>query len=78
MRRGRLLRRRYYSRSNDTELDRQGRILIPAEMREKVGLNGQVVIAGGHECLEVWPADRWKEEVEDADETLPEDQEPVD
>ncbi len=55
---GRQARREFYAQSFDTELDRQGRILVPARFREKAGLNGAVVIAGRMECLEIWSPER--------------------
>ena len=61
---GRRLRRGFFARSGDAELDRQGRILIPAQRRETAQLNGAVIINGRRECLEVWSHDRWEKELE--------------
>jgi MraZ protein len=60
---GRRLRRGFFARSWDAELDGQGRILIPAQLRETARLNGSVVINGRRECLEVWNSDRWRAEL---------------
>ena len=65
-RNGRRSRRRFDAQSFDTELDRQGRILIPAMFRQLAGLNGGVVIAGRRECLEIWNAERWERELQEA------------
>jgi MraZ protein len=62
---GRRLRRGFFAQSWDAELDRQGRILIPAQLREDAQLNGAVVINGRRECLEVWNRDRWEKELEE-------------
>jgi MraZ protein len=51
---GRRARRAFYSESFDTELDRQGRILIPPPLRQSAAVDGTVVIAGRKECLEIW------------------------
>lgn len=51
---GRRARRAFYSESFDTELDRQGRILIPPRLRQLAAVDGTVVIAGRKECLEIW------------------------
>ena len=53
---GRLLRRNFFSAAHDTELDRQGRVLIPANLRTFAGLTGQVVISGAAEAIEIWDA----------------------
>ncbi len=68
-RKGRRLRRRVFGRSWDAELDRQGRILIPAQLREAAQLNGAVIINGRRECLEVWNRDRWEKELEEVEAT---------
>jgi len=60
---GRRLRRGFFARSWDSELDRQGRILIPSALREAAQLNGSVIISGRHECLEVWNRDHWQREI---------------
>jgi MraZ protein len=62
---GRRLRRGFFARSWDADLDRQSRLLIPAPLREAAHLNGAVVISGRRECLEVWNRQRWEQEVAD-------------
>ncbi len=63
---GRRSRRRFDSQSWDTELDRQGRVLIPAKFREAAGLQGPVIIAGRRECLEIWSPEGWRRELQAA------------
>lgn len=60
---GRRLRRGFFARSFDVELDRQGRILIPPHLRTAAGLTGPVVVVGRSECLEIWARDRWEAEL---------------
>ena len=61
--RGRRLRRGFFSRSWDAELDRQGRILIPLPLREKADIYGSVIVLGRQECLEIWNRQRWEIEM---------------
>jgi len=63
---GRRARRRFDAQSWDTELDRQGRILIPAKFRQWAALEGAVLIAGRRECLEIWNPQRWERELQAA------------
>ena len=58
---GRRARRAHYSESFDTELDRQGRILIPPRLRQMAAVNGTVIITGRKECLEIWNPERLEE-----------------
>ena len=41
------------------ELDKQGRILVPATLREFAGLEKDVVLAGVTNRVEIWSKDRW-------------------
>ncbi len=43
------------------ELDKQGRILIPAPLREHAGLSKDVVLVGTLERIEIWDKARWTE-----------------
>ena len=45
----------------ETEVDALGRILIPDFLKDYAGLQGQVVVAGVHNRLEVWAENRWQE-----------------
>jgi transcriptional regulator MraZ len=64
---GRRARRSFDGVAHDTELDRQGRILIPARLREQAGLNGTVVVSGNRECLEIWNPEAYEREMEEAE-----------
>jgi MraZ protein len=55
------LQRRLFSAAADVPLDRQGRILIPQNLRDFGGLGEQVVISGMNEYFEIWSAERWQE-----------------
>lgn len=41
------------------EVDRQGRILIPAKLRAMAGLEKEVVLAGVGSRIEIWDKERW-------------------
>ncbi len=43
------------------EMDRQGRIPIPAKLRDKVGLGREVALVGMGDHLEIWDRERWEE-----------------
>jgi len=55
----RSFRRRLFSGAVDLTPDRQGRILLPPYLREFAGINGEVVIAGMFNYLELWNSDAW-------------------
>jgi len=64
---GRRARRSFDAQAFDAELDRQGRILVPAKLRGQASLNGTVVIIGARECLEIWNPEAWERERERAE-----------
>ena len=43
------------------ELDKQGRILVPAALREFAGLTKDVVLTGNLTRIEVWSKEKWLE-----------------
>lgn len=43
------------------ELDKQGRILVPATLREFAGLDKDVVLTGNLNTIEVWSKAKWNE-----------------
>jgi MraZ protein len=57
----RNLRRLLFSGAADIGLDRQGRILIPQNLREYAELGEQVIIAGLNTHFEIWSRERWRE-----------------
>ena len=56
-----LLRRRYVSAAVECELDRHGRVLVPASLREHAGLSKEVLWAGVGTTIELWSRQRWSD-----------------
>ncbi|MCG8347861.1 MAG: division/cell wall cluster transcriptional repressor MraZ [Chloroflexales bacterium] len=63
----RNLRRMLFANAAEVEVDRQGRILIPQNLREYAGLSEQVIIAGLDTYFELWSRDRWQNVLESLD-----------
>ena len=49
------------------EVDKQGRILLPAHLREFAGLEKDVVLVGVGSRVEIWSKDKWESMNSDAD-----------
>ena len=58
----RRLNRVFFSTAFTTKMDGQGRIAIPAPLREHAGIEDEVVIAGANTYLEIWNKAHWEEE----------------
>jgi MraZ protein len=52
-------RRRVIASAIDIEIDKQGRVLIPAALREDARINTDVVIVGQLESIEIWDREEW-------------------
>lgn len=65
----RRLARSFFGRVRRVETDRQGRILIPPQMREERSITGDTTIVGMGEYLEIWNSDAWHSEQSELDES---------
>ena len=55
----RLFQRQIFGGALEAELDRQGRVLLPAYLREEAGLNDEALVVGARDHAEIWAPDRW-------------------
>jgi MraZ protein len=58
-REAREMKRYVFAGAAVTELDRQGRVLVPPHLAEHAGLGKDVVVAGVHDHIEIWDRGRW-------------------
>jgi MraZ protein len=66
-REARQLRRYLFSAGVEAELDRQGRVTLPAGLMKRVGLTKDVVVAGIGDSLEVWDRRAWEAQLEEVE-----------
>lgn len=57
----RSLIRRLFAEAYEVEFDGQGRVLIPAQLREQAGIEGSAVVTGANNVVEIWSSARWNE-----------------
>ncbi len=57
----RTFQRFIFGTAFDADLDRQGRLVVPAVLREFAGLEGEAVVVGSRDHLELWSPKRWAE-----------------
>lgn len=58
----RRLNRAIFATAFSLYIDGQGRVAIPAPLREYANISEEVVIAGGNSYLEIWDKESWQEE----------------
>ena len=65
---GQKARRKFFGDAQDVAKDLQGRLLIPAPLRGKAGLleKGDVMIVGSGEWFEIWDAETWRKNQDEA------------
>ena len=49
------------SGANEVEPDKQGRVLIPGNLREAAGIAKDVILVGVGSRIEVWSREAWEE-----------------
>ena len=64
---GRRMQRFFFSGAIEAELDRQGRVMIPAALIKHGGLGRDVVVAGVRDHLEIWDSAAWRKELEEVE-----------
>ena len=63
-REGRTIQRHFFSGAAEAELDKQGRIMIPAPLLRYAGLERDVVVAGVDDHVEIWDRETWRRELD--------------
>ncbi len=51
----------FFSGATECEIDKQGRILLPANLREYAKLDKDVVVLGVSNRVEIWSAEEWQQ-----------------
>jgi MraZ protein len=57
-----MLRRMILSNAYQVELDKVGRILVPQNLRQFAGFDGEAIVAGQGEYFEVWTPAEWNKQ----------------
>ena len=57
----RAAKRMFFANSQRVDLDSSGRILIPEKLRQKVGIEKEVVVVGNDDRAEIWPRGGWED-----------------
>jgi len=55
----RRFQRFVFSNATEAQMDKQGRVLLPAYLRQSVGLTDEAVLVGSQDHAEIWAPDRW-------------------
>jgi len=64
---GRRMQRFFFAGATEADLDKQGRVMIPAPLIQHGGLGRNVVIAGMRDHLEIWDSATWRKEMKEVE-----------
>lgn len=71
---GRALRRLLFSGAVALSLDRQGRVLIPAYLRDYAALEEEALIVGMETFVEIWQPESWRHALDGVSSALAEEE----
>jgi MraZ protein len=60
----RVIQRYFFASAADVELDKQGRMMVPAALVRAARLDRDVVVAGVYDHLEIWDRVAWREQLQ--------------
>jgi transcriptional regulator MraZ len=63
----RQMSRYMFAGAAETELDKQGRMMVPPSLLEHAGLGREVVVAGVRDHVEIWDRAAWKMQIDEVE-----------
>src|SRR5437773_2709794 len=66
-RESRVMRRAYFASATVTEMDKQGRVVLPANLAGRCDIEKDVVVIGLYDHAEIWNRDAWRVAATDAE-----------
>ena len=60
----RRVRRHFHSSAAECDIDKQGRLTIPQELREYAGITKDLITVGSNRTIEVWSKEYWDAELD--------------
>ena len=66
------LERYIYTSATEASVDLQGRLVIPADLKNYAGITGKTAVIGVGDHVEIWNNSVWKEHLKNISERIPE------
>ena len=60
----RRVKRHFHSSAAECDIDKQGRLTIPQELREYAGITKDLITVGSNRTIEVWSREYWEAELD--------------
>jgi MraZ protein len=63
----RRMQRFFFASAAEVELDKQGRVMVPAALMQHAGIERDVTVAGVYDHLEIWDRAAWQAEMREVE-----------
>lgn len=63
----RRMRRHFFTSATSGELDKQGRMVIPAPLLERAGITREVTVTGVYDHIEIWDRAAWQKQLHEVE-----------
>ena len=63
----RKMQRFFFSAAAEADLDKQGRVMVPAALSQHANLGRDVVVAGVYDHLEIWDRAAWRAQLDEVE-----------
>jgi MraZ protein len=63
----RKMQRYFFTGAAEADVDKQGRVVIPANLLEGAAIGREVTVAGVHDHLEIWDRAAWREQLREVE-----------
>lgn len=60
----RKLKRHFYSSAAECDVDKQGRLTIPQDLKDYAGIEKELITVGSDKTIEIWSREYWEEELD--------------
>ena len=60
----RVIKRHFHASAADCDIDKQGRLTIPQELKSYAGIDKELVTVGSNKVIEVWSKEFWNEQLD--------------
>jgi MraZ protein len=61
------MQRHFFARAVTAELDKQGRMVLPASLLQSAGIQREVTVAGVYDHLEIWDRALWRQHLQEVE-----------
>ena len=62
-----MMRRHFFAGATPADLDKQGRMVVPAALLKTAGIDREVTVAGVYDHLEIWDRAAWRAQLQEVE-----------